>query len=72
MIYASILASMGLLMAYAGMHEDFKVLFALGLLLFMAGQLAGHYIEEMMDKRIKELENKLKDKPKEMKGIMMD
>ena len=61
MIYASILASMGLLMAYAGMHEGLKVMFALGLFLFMGGQFTGQYIEEMMDKRIKELEDKLKE-----------
>lgn len=61
MIYSSILASMGLLMSYVGFHEDLKVLFVLGMILFLAGQFTGHIIEERMTDRIKKLEDELKE-----------
>ena len=68
MIYSSILASMGLLMVYAGFHENLKLLFALGMILFLAGQLTGYIIEERMSDRIKKLEDKLKESELNGKG----
>ena len=61
MIYATIISSMGMLMAYVAFHENLKVLYVVGIACFLFGYLGGQVIENRMEKRIKTLEDRLKE-----------
>jgi hypothetical protein len=61
MTYAAIMASMGMLMAYAGFDTNSKVLYVIGMVLFSFGLFSGHIIEDRMNKRIENLEDELKE-----------
>ena len=61
MAYVAAMISIGMSMTYAGTHEDMPILMALGILLYCAGIYIGNIVEDRTDKRIKELEEKLKE-----------
>lgn len=61
MIYASIAASIGISLYITAAAEDWKWVLAVGMLLYFAGMILGNVIENRLEKRIKELEDKLKE-----------
>ena len=61
MIYASGAISLGFMILHAALDEDSKVLCTIGILIYFAGLFIGNAIENRLEKRIKELEDKLKE-----------
>ena len=61
MIYASATISIGVALFITSAIEDWKLVGATGILLYFAGMILGNIIENRLEKRIKELEDKLKE-----------
>lgn len=61
MIYASAAISIGITLYVASAIEGWKWAAAIGMLLYFAGLILGNIIENRLEKRIKELEDKLKE-----------
>lgn len=61
MIYASAATSLGIMLFLTSIHEEWKVIGAIGLVFYCVGLVCGSVIENRLEKRIKDLENKLKE-----------
>lgn len=61
MIYSSITASIGIVLFVTSAVEGWKWVGAIGMMLYFVGMITGNVIEDRLEKRIKELENKLKE-----------
>ena len=61
MIYASTAISIGIALFVTAVCEDWKWVIAIGMVIYYAGLICGNIIESRLEKRIKELEDKLKE-----------
>ena len=61
MIYASIMASIGIALFVTAAFEDYKFVYSVGMVLYFVGMIIGNIIEDRLEKRIKKLEDKLKE-----------
>ena len=61
MIYASAAVSMGIALFVTAVFEDWKWAIAIGIVIYYAGMIVGTVIENRLEKRIKDLEDKLKE-----------
>lgn len=61
MTHITVMISMAMTMIYAGSHEDLKVLFAVGLLMYAAGIFLGNMIEKRTNNRIKAFEKEIEE-----------
>ena len=52
---------MGFMLLHAALDEDSKILCTIGMLIYFAGLFVGSTIENRLEKRIKELEDQLKE-----------
>lgn len=61
MIYTSAMLSIGVALFVTAAFEDLKLVGAIGIVLYYAGMFIGSVVENRLEKRIKELEDKLKE-----------
>ena len=61
MVYASIMASIGVALFVTAAVEDWKWVGAIGIVLYFVGMIIGNVIEDRLEKRIKKLEDELKE-----------
>lgn len=61
MIYASAATSLGIILFLTAINEEWKVIGAIGLAFYCVGLAIGSVLENRLEKRIKDLENKLKE-----------
>ena len=61
MIYASVAVSIGVSIFLISTHIESKVIALIGLAFYVFGMIAGSVSENRLEKRIKELEDKLKE-----------